>query len=233
MDSDDILNKFVDEQGNWKPIKPGTIYQCSDPEFVGVMPVRSEIEVLPADDCKKIKLGWTITEERYKIMNIFEKIIGFFYSAKCKKIEKMNTGISSSKTCNRTLGSETRLTEDNQHFESLNHLKKIAYQTSKNSGFHQEGEEIKFGNFLMNQVSEISELWESYRNSALDKPCDKSAKMIELFGEGLTQLEEEVADSFLRLLDLSETMGVDLAKSVRIKNLYNSTRPFRHGGKIA
>lgn len=58
-------------------------YWSSDPEFVGVMPVRQDIEVLPGDDfvpmheyvvingkdemelyvpSKRLKLGWTVSE---------------------------------------------------------------------------------------------------------------------------------------------------------------------------
>lgn len=66
--------------------KPGTVYGCSDPEFVGVMPVRQDITVLPADTpvgtlfghnvivitsknkvqksdpTRSLRLGWTVSE---------------------------------------------------------------------------------------------------------------------------------------------------------------------------
>jgi hypothetical protein len=45
-----------------KIVPPGTVYGCSDPEFVGVMPVRQDIEVLPADEPKQLKLGWVVNE---------------------------------------------------------------------------------------------------------------------------------------------------------------------------
>jgi hypothetical protein len=45
-----------------KIVPPGTVYACADPEFVGVMPVRQEIEVLPADEPKQLKLGWVVSE---------------------------------------------------------------------------------------------------------------------------------------------------------------------------
>lgn len=45
-----------------KIVPPGTVYSCADPEFVGVMPVRQEAEVLPADEPKLLKLGWVISE---------------------------------------------------------------------------------------------------------------------------------------------------------------------------
>lgn len=46
-----------------KIVPQGTVYACADPEFVGVMPIRSDIEVLPADEPKRISLGWVCYEE--------------------------------------------------------------------------------------------------------------------------------------------------------------------------
>jgi len=45
-----------------KIVPPGTVYGCADPEFVGVMPVRQDIEVLPADEPRQLKLGWVVSE---------------------------------------------------------------------------------------------------------------------------------------------------------------------------
>lgn len=38
------------------------VFAVADPEFVGVMPVRQDIEVLPADEPKLLKLGWVVSE---------------------------------------------------------------------------------------------------------------------------------------------------------------------------
>ena len=44
-------------------VVPATrVFACADPEFVGVMPVRQDIEVLPADEPKQLKLGWVVSE---------------------------------------------------------------------------------------------------------------------------------------------------------------------------
>jgi len=45
-----------------KIVPPGTVYGLADPEFVGVMPIRQDIEVMPADEPKQMKLGWVISE---------------------------------------------------------------------------------------------------------------------------------------------------------------------------
>lgn len=45
-----------------KVVPNGTVIGTADPEFVGVMPVRQDIEVLPADEPKQLKLGWVVNE---------------------------------------------------------------------------------------------------------------------------------------------------------------------------
>jgi len=45
-----------------KVVPAGRAFACADPEFVGVMPVRQDIEVLPADEPKQLKLGWVVNE---------------------------------------------------------------------------------------------------------------------------------------------------------------------------
>jgi hypothetical protein len=46
-----------------KIVPPSQVFACADPEFVGVMPVRQDIEVLPADEPRQRKLGWIVSEE--------------------------------------------------------------------------------------------------------------------------------------------------------------------------
>jgi len=45
-----------------KIVPAGTVYACADPEFVGVMPIRQDIEVMPADEPKRLMLGWVVSE---------------------------------------------------------------------------------------------------------------------------------------------------------------------------
>ena len=45
-----------------KIVPSNRAYAVADPEFVGVMPVRQDIEVLPADEPKQLKLGWVVSE---------------------------------------------------------------------------------------------------------------------------------------------------------------------------
>lgn len=45
-----------------KVVPVGTVYGCADPEFVGVMPVRQDIEVMPADEPRRLQVGWVVSE---------------------------------------------------------------------------------------------------------------------------------------------------------------------------
>ncbi len=73
-------------------------------------------------------------------------------------------------------------------------------------------------------ASECFEIFEAYRNSSLDKQCDKKIP--------LTALEEEVADIAIRLFDMCGQFEIDLDKVVEIKGNYNLIRGKRHGGKL-
>lgn len=69
--------------------------------------------------------------------------------------------------------------------------------------------------------AELSELLEAYREDPT-APCDKQ-------GTGMSREEEEMADVLIRLLDLAEHRGIDLAEAAARKHAYNLTRPRMHG----
>nr|DAE79805.1 MAG TPA: major capsid protein [Caudoviricetes sp.] len=46
-----------------KKVPLNTIYLLADPEFVGVMPIRQDIQVIPADDIRNLRIGWIVYEE--------------------------------------------------------------------------------------------------------------------------------------------------------------------------
>lgn len=46
-----------------KMVPLNTVYVLADPEFVGVMPIRTDINVIPSDEPRNLRLGWVIYEE--------------------------------------------------------------------------------------------------------------------------------------------------------------------------
>lgn len=46
-----------------KKVPLNTVYVLADPEFVGVMPIRQDIQVIPADDTRRLRVGWVVYEE--------------------------------------------------------------------------------------------------------------------------------------------------------------------------
>lgn len=116
-------------------------------------------------------------------------------------------------------------------FAALNELADHVYETARSKGFHDEP--VPMAVSTANLHSEVSELWESFRNGTLNQFCDKSEKMKAIGLEPLTCMEEEIADVIIRALDTAKENGIDAAKAVRMKDAYNKSRPHRNGGKAA
>ncbi|MEA3356607.1 MAG: MazG nucleotide pyrophosphohydrolase domain-containing protein [Candidatus Bipolaricaulota bacterium] len=79
------------------------------------------------------------------------------------------------------------------------------------------------GEVLMLMVTELAEAMEAYREG------DPESKKI----QGYSRLEEELADVLIRLLDFAGGKGFDIEGAVAAKMVYNETRSYRHGGKLA
>jgi NTP pyrophosphatase (non-canonical NTP hydrolase) len=113
-----------------------------------------------------------------------------------------------------------------QH-NALNNIAAYVYTVAKDIGFHTT--EVKFGDYISNIHSEVSELWEARRSDSLNSPCNKADKMKELGLKPLTCIEEELADIIIRTLDMCHTLDVDIDLAVKTKSEYNKTRPYRNG----
>jgi len=89
---------------------------------------------------------------------------------------------------------------------------------------------------LMLVVSELGEACEAYRKGHYAKPQRTDYK---LFGDAdfktmfeinvKDTFEDEIADTIIRLLDLSGYMGIDIEKHIALKMRYNANRPYKHG----
>lgn len=78
-------------------------------------------------------------------------------------------------------------------------------------------------------TSEVAEAMEVYRN------CKSGSLREYTIGEnGKPEgFGSELADIVIRVFDLAEALGIDIADEIQMKMKFNATRPSRHGGKLA
>lgn len=89
--------------------------------------------------------------------------------------------------------------------------------------------------------SEVSEALEEIRNGKPSLYFSRSASTPGMsFSEECNQddvgakpegLAAELADVVIRVFDLSEFLNIDIAHVIKLKMIYNESRPHRHGGK--
>jgi NTP pyrophosphatase (non-canonical NTP hydrolase) len=120
---------------------------------------------------------------------------------------------------------------------SIKELQVLIHKNNKAKGFYEGNKNI--GEMLALVHSEISEALEADRNhryayenikDSLKKEFDDDFQFhFKIFIKDT--FEDEIADSVIRLLDLSEYMGIDLEKHIAAKMRFNSLREFKHGKK--
>jgi NTP pyrophosphatase (non-canonical NTP hydrolase) len=101
----------------------------------------------------------------------------------------------------------------------LKRLQKDAHAIAVSKGFWKEAAKTPLES-LMLAVSELAEAAEEIRNDT--KP---------LYHGKTEGLAVEIADCILRLLDLAEHEKLPLVEALQVKNEYNRTREYLHGGK--
>lgn len=89
--------------------------------------------------------------------------------------------------------------------------------------------------------SELSEMFEAWRKGIGDHPTDKIIRIMDPNSSSphtdengmrhMTNIEEEVADVFIRLMDLCGKLDIDVGRVVLAKMEYNQNRPHMHGGR--
>ena len=119
----------------------------------------------------------------------------------------------------------------------INILQKKIHKNAISKGFYDKGQ--NFGTSLMLVVSELGEAIEAHRHNEW---CDMKAFNEVLISEQFDfetcfkkyvkdTVQDEVADAFIRILDMCEYYGIDLQKHVELKMEYNAKRERLHGKK--
>jgi len=114
------------------------------------------------------------------------------------------------------------------HSNVLNSIRDLCYKNSCNKGFHDVPRSM--GDECALIISEVSELYEAFRNDVLHHPCGK--KWPDGIPLDLSTEEEECADIFIRLMDYCGKRNVNILRAVLLKMKYNLSRPPKHGGKV-
>ncbi len=93
--------------------------------------------------------------------------------------------------------------------KSLNELAKICHAIAVEKGFWEK--ERNIGEALMLIVTELAEAMESHRHQDQEN------------------FKEELADTFIRLLDLCGGLNIDIEEEIAKKSEKNKKRPYKHG----
>jgi NTP pyrophosphatase (non-canonical NTP hydrolase) len=113
--------------------------------------------------------------------------------------------------------------------KSLYYMRREVREVNTKVGWYPANPPNTFGDYIALLHSEVSEMFEAYRNWGLE-----DATKLQVVWDVLPKPEgvgSEAADVLIRLLDMCEEYGIDLEKEYERKLAYNRTRPYRHGGK--
>lgn len=120
-------------------------------------------------------------------------------------------------------------------------LQESVHQNAKDKGFYDNPNQ-NFGEKCMLIVSEVAEALEAHRKNyhadlnRFETPYEGDGKLtmanwqrIRFECDVKDTVEDELADSLIRILDLAGWMGIDLQRHVLLKMEYNSGRERLHG----
>jgi len=110
-------------------------------------------------------------------------------------------------------------------FDALDHIGRQVGAVAADKGWREEQRAIS--EFIANIHAELSEAWEEYR------ACN-GIKNIQYEADGKpTGFLVEMADIVIRVLEMCDDLNMPIGYAVQLKNEYNKSRPYRHGGKRA
>lgn len=110
-----------------------------------------------------------------------------------------------------------------QFFNGWLSIQNSIHQTAVKNGWWEKNRDFPEIAALIH--SEVSEALEGYRNGN-----GKSEKIGEF---GFSQIEEELADTIIRIMDYAKFIGMNIPGALIAKSEFNKSREYRHGNKKA
>lgn len=120
----------------------------------------------------------------------------------------------------------------------INELTTLIHSRAREKGFYDD--EFNLSEKLMLIVSELGEAQNSDRENRRAnleyflerKKLLSEGSLIKCFESSVKDtLEDELADSIIRILDLCGYLKIDIGKHIELKMQYNLSRPNKHGKK--
>lgn len=119
----------------------------------------------------------------------------------------------------------------------INELCKAAHAIAVAVGWWDEdrnfGEQIAL---MHSELSEALEEWRAHKPIAkleFEAPDGSRSDVQTEMHRKPVGVPSEFADVIIRIANVCGRYGVDLDEAVRVKMLYNETRPYKHGNKLA
>ncbi len=123
------------------------------------------------------------------------------------------------------------MTDARETPSTMRDLQRMAYATSQSKGWYAGTPDPYDPTWLAARLalihSEVSEALECVRDGKIATYFE-----VDRYGNEKPEgLGPELADVVIRVLDLAESLGIDLESEVLRKNAFNRTRKHRHGGR--
>lgn len=110
--------------------------------------------------------------------------------------------------------------KDEAFLKSFEEMQKAVHKNATTHGFWDDAGSKNFGEQIALMHSELSEALEADRKSLMSEKLP-----------GFTGVEEELADTVIRIMDTAKGLGLRLPEAILAKHEFNKGRPFKHGGK--